>query len=58
MHGPFDIVIDDGSHVFEHQIASFEALFPLASSTAVYIVEDVHTSYLPDFGGAVRKQDT
>jgi cephalosporin hydroxylase len=52
-HGPFDIVIDDGSHVFEHQIASFEALFPLASSTAVYIVEDVHTSYLPDFGGVL-----
>jgi 23S rRNA U2552 (ribose-2'-O)-methylase RlmE/FtsJ len=57
-HGPFDIVIDDGSHVFEHQISSFEALFPHLSSTGVYIVEDTHTSYLPDFGGGVRKQDT
>lgn len=58
MHGPFDIVIDDGSHIFDHQIASFETLFPLTSSTAVYIVEDTHTSYLPDFDGGIRKPDT
>ena len=58
MHGPFDIIIDDGSHIFDHQIASFETLFPRASSTAVYIVEDTHTSYLPDFDGGVRKPDT
>lgn len=57
-HGPFDIVIDDGSHVFEHQIASFETLFPNISPTAVYIVEDTHTSYLPDFGGGVGKQES
>ncbi|WP_395059339.1 hypothetical protein [Polaromonas sp.] len=58
MHGPFDIVIDDGSHVFEHQIASFDTLFPRMSPTAVYIVEDTHTSYLPDFEGGIRKPDT
>lgn len=58
VHGPFDIVIDDGSHVFEHQIASFETLFPRLPPTGVYIVEDTHTSYLPDFGGGVRKQDS
>ncbi|WP_372828315.1 class I SAM-dependent methyltransferase [Polaromonas sp.] len=57
-HGPFDIVIDDGSHVFDHQIASFETLFPQLSPTGVYIVEDTHTSYLPDFGGDIRKQGT
>lgn len=55
IHGPFDIVIDDGSHVFEHQIASFETLFPRMSATSVYIVEDTHTSYLPDFGGGIGK---
>ena len=58
MHGPFDIVVDDGSHIFTHQIASFETLFPRMSSAGVYIVEDIHTSYLPDFGGGVRKPDT
>jgi hypothetical protein len=57
-HGPFDIVIDDGSHIFDHQIASFETLFPLMSPIGVYIVEDTHTSYLPDFDGGVRKPDT
>ncbi|MES2383562.1 MAG: class I SAM-dependent methyltransferase [Pseudomonadota bacterium] len=57
-HGPFDIVIDDGSHIFEHQIASFETIFPRMSSTGVYIVEDTHSSYLPDFGGGVRKRGT
>jgi cephalosporin hydroxylase len=57
-HGPFDIVIDDGSHIFAHQIASFKTLFPRMSANAVYIVEDTHTSYLPDFAGDVRKPDT
>jgi hypothetical protein len=57
-HGPFDIVIDDGSHVFKHQRASFETLFPLASAYSVYIVEDTHTSYLPDFEGGIKKDDT
>ena len=27
-HGPFDIVIDDGSHESKHVITSFNALFP------------------------------
>lgn len=58
IHGPFDIVVDDGSHVFEHQIASFEALFPRMSPDGVYLVEDTHTSYLPDFDGGIGKADT
>ena len=35
-HGPFDIIIDDGSHVPNHVAASFYALFrglPSAGST-------------------------
>lgn len=57
-YGPFDIVIDDGSHVFKHQITSFEFLFPLLPPNALYLVEDTHTSYLPDFGGDIRKDGT
>ena len=43
--GALDVVIDDGSHVSSHQIASFEALYPRLAPGGVYICEDVHTSY-------------
>lgn len=46
-----DIVIDDGSHRSEDQIASFEVLYPRLSETGLYIVEDTHSSYWPDLGG-------
>jgi cephalosporin hydroxylase len=39
-HGPFDVVIDDGSHVVAHQEASFKALWP--STRGVYLIEDIH----------------
>lgn len=37
-----DACIDDGSHVPEHQIASFEALFSRLNPGGVYICEDIH----------------
>ncbi len=43
--GPFDVVIDDGSHFGAHQIASFEALFPTMPATGVYIIEDTMMSF-------------
>ncbi len=44
--GPFDIIIDDGSHVVSHQIASFNALFDRGVKTGgIYMVEDLETSY-------------
>lgn len=50
-HGPFDIVIDDGSHQNEHVISSFETLFPHVGIGGIYVVEDTQTSYWPRFGG-------
>ena len=38
--GGFDVVIDDGSHVREHQSQSFNALWP--STRGVYVIEDCH----------------
>jgi len=38
--GFFDIVIDDGSHRVEHQLASFDQLFPALSDHGIYVVED------------------
>jgi hypothetical protein len=41
-----DIIIDDGSHVPEHQIMCFEYLFQnLLSHGGVYIIEDIECSY-------------
>jgi hypothetical protein len=49
LEGPFDIVIDDGGHTMRQQIVSFEALFPLLNDKGVYVIEDLHTSYWPEF---------
>lgn len=36
-----DIVIDDGSHIAEHQIVTFEELLPHLQSGGVYLCEDI-----------------
>lgn len=56
--GPFDIIIDDGSHYSAHQIASFEFLFTHLNKHGIYLVEDVHSSYLKNFEGDYKKPDT
>jgi hypothetical protein len=50
--GPFDVIIDDGSHYCTDVIASFMALFPLLCMGGIYVVEDTATSYWPDYGGS------
>jgi hypothetical protein len=44
-HGPFDVVIDDGSHMWEHQITSFKTIFPFVRPGGLYIIEDLHTNF-------------
>lgn len=39
-----DIIIDDGSHIIEHQIMTFEILFSSLKSNGQFIIEDLHTS--------------
>jgi len=56
-HGPFDFIIDDGSHVSSHQIESFQILWPFIKDRGIYIVEDVQTSYWPSFGGGILGSD-
>jgi hypothetical protein len=52
-YGGFDIVIDDGSHVCEHVIRSFEILFPILRANGIYVIEDIQTSYWPSWGGGL-----
>jgi hypothetical protein len=56
--GPFDIIIDDGSHLNMHQIFSFKNLFPHVSDGGIYVIEDTQTSYWPEFGGKPVNQQT
>lgn len=44
----FDLILDDGSHVMEHQQISIGCLFKKLKSGGIYIIEDLHTS-LPDY---------
>ena len=48
--GPFDVVIDDGSHICDHMITSFETLYPAVKVGGMYIIEDMHSEYLPNYG--------
>ena len=53
-HGPFDIVIEDGSHFWEHQITTLKTIFPFVEYDGLYIVEDLQTnygSYIPAYKG-------
>jgi hypothetical protein len=52
--GPFDIIIDDGSHVNEHVKTSFRCLFPFVRLGGLYVVEDCQTAYWPGHGGDDR----
>lgn len=46
-----DILVDDASHFVAHQISTFEILYPHISEEGIYVCEDNHTSYWPEYGG-------
>jgi len=52
-YGGFDIIIDDGSHINEHVITTFQILFPLLRRDGFYVVEDAQTAYWPSWGGGI-----
>lgn len=54
----FDIIIDDGSHIMNHQITTLQQTFPHLREGGVYICEDTHTSYWPKWGGEYDRKDT
>jgi cephalosporin hydroxylase len=42
----FDIVIDDGSHIPEHQVSSIATLYPFLALGGYYIIEDIYPENL------------
>ncbi len=51
-NGPFDLIVEDGSHIWSHQIIGMQTLIPHLAAGGHYIVEDLHTSYSAEFGQA------
>lgn len=45
----YDVVIDDGSHMSNGIIPTFEALWPSVVSGGYYFIEDLRCSYMPGY---------
>lgn len=56
--GTFDIIIDDGGHKMKQISTSFNILYPHLNKNGIYIAEDLHTCYWPEYGGAKDNPET
>ena len=56
--GPVDVLIEDGGHTMRQQINTFEVFWPAIRNGGVYLVEDLHTSYWPRYGGGHKRPGT
>jgi hypothetical protein len=53
-----DVFLDDGSHVCSHQILTLQKVWPHISNGGVYMCEDTHTNYWPEYGGGLKNPST
>jgi hypothetical protein len=53
--GAPDLLLDDGSHRMSDVCASFNFLYRKLSASGVYMVEDLHTAYWPEYEGGLRR---
>lgn len=53
-----DILIDDGGHIMNQQIVSFEELYTHIKDNGLYLCEDLHTSYWENYGGGYKNQNS
>lgn len=42
----FDVIIEDASHIPEHQVASLDAFAPYIKEDGIYIIEDINGAYV------------
>lgn len=53
-----DVVLDDASHHMKPTWDTFEFLYPKVPKNGVYMVEDMHTSYWPKWGGGLNEENS
>jgi len=46
-HSKFDIILDDGDHMWESQVKFFELYYPLLNPGGIIMCEDIAQIYLP-----------
>jgi hypothetical protein len=46
--GPFDLIIDDGSHEDWHQIVTAETLLPFVAPSGAFVIEDIEIDCRPE----------
>ena len=46
-----DVIIDDGGHTMQQQLTSLQFLWELIRPGGFYVIEDLGTSYMHDYGG-------
>jgi glycosyltransferase involved in cell wall biosynthesis len=46
--GPYDLILDDGSHQKEHMVTSFRALWDSVKPGGLYIIEDIPGHFLDE----------
>jgi hypothetical protein len=56
-YGPFDIIIDDGSHKRSDQLTSLFTLISSVVPGGYYVLEDYFTSYWPVYDGSTLAKD-
>lgn len=57
VHGPFDVIIDDGSHRRSDQLTSLFNLIDHIRPGGYYILEDYFTAYWPVYDGSTLARD-
>jgi hypothetical protein len=57
-HPQIDVFLDDGSHVCPHQILTLQKVWPAITQGGVYMCEDTHTNYWPEYGGGLKNPST
>ncbi len=45
------MIIDDGSHINDHVVTTFDFLFPKLAPGGIYVIEDTQTSYWTEYCG-------
>lgn len=57
-NGPFDLIMDDGGHYMDEQMVAFRRLYNSVAKGGWYAIEDLGSSYWPNFGGGYGNPNT